>query len=450
MAGLSDWALAQRVVAEHEGNIRRVPEWGTYLIWNGRTWDRDREDAILLGLIAERLSAWGAPPDEKLIRAIKRLVPSVSGVMSCPDEWDADPYLFGWSDGIYDLRNGENLGYRKDLRVTLHSPFRPEGKCERFRGHFAWQVDGDKEAGAFLALYLGYCLTGLRREQGLVINQGPGGCGKNLFWDTISAVMGPYAGICPRGLLVKGRDDRYANNDYAVADLAGKRLMIQSETERGGYINEEMMKSVTGDRELKGRDPYAKYVTFQPQAKFVLVTNYWPNFRSLDRSMMRRIIPWTISVVKEEAEMDKDLLAKIIQEEGNGIAQALMCWARRYFETERLTLPASFTSRKEAYKTEMDEFGRFLGECAETKLDDPEYWVANKALYPLYVKWSRVNGCAVLSQKSFSAEMDRNGYGKRDTNKGNIWMGLGIREGVETELNAILNAGRDTKAEWTP
>lgn len=45
---ISDLGIAQRFILEHGHEIRYVPEWKTWVIWNGRQWRRDKRGEISL------------------------------------------------------------------------------------------------------------------------------------------------------------------------------------------------------------------------------------------------------------------------------------------------------------------------------------------------------------------------------------------------------------------
>jgi phage/plasmid-associated DNA primase len=105
---------------------------------------------------------------------------------------------------------------------------------------FGHQVGRDTATNAraielvrFLQRLVGYFLTGAVTEHVLPISWGDGANGKTTLLNVLLALLGPYAQVAPKALLLdsKHASERIPND---VALLKGQRLAIIPETARSG------------------------------------------------------------------------------------------------------------------------------------------------------------------------------------------------------------------------
>jgi phage/plasmid-associated DNA primase len=110
----------------------------------------------------------------------------------------------------------------------------------------------------------------------------------------------------PAGVLVaKGRKVETGNEPTPyLAALEGKGAGIASETEKGGLLNNALIKLLTGGDKLTARALYEAQRTFYPTAQIILLTNYSPRFDAQDKATINRmaIIPFSISHNKGEED----------------------------------------------------------------------------------------------------------------------------------------------------
>jgi len=109
--------------------------------------------------------------------------------------WDANPWLFGVANGVIDLRIGQLREERKQDRITKHSPvkFDPSAQCPRFKRFLEEVFCGDAELIEYVQRKLGYCLTGLTREQAAFCWCGKGGNGKTTLLNIFVYIFGSFA-----------------------------------------------------------------------------------------------------------------------------------------------------------------------------------------------------------------------------------------------------------------
>src|SRR5439155_4818908 len=78
-------------------------------------------------------------------------------------------------------------------------------------------------------------------------------------------------------------------SEYQKASLTERRLVMASEVTRRGELNDELIKSLTGDDTINARHPYGKPFQFVPVAKFFLRVNDKPIIRDQSHGMWRRV-----------------------------------------------------------------------------------------------------------------------------------------------------------------
>jgi hypothetical protein len=112
-----------------------------------------------------------------------------------------------------------------------------------------------------------------------------------------------------------------AMSEYQKAGLVGRRFVTASEVKRRGQINEELVKSLTGDDTINARHPYGRPFQFRPVAKFFLRVNAKPIIRDETHGMWRRVtlIPFTRTFA-----VDKTLPETLAAE-----APGILAWAVR-------------------------------------------------------------------------------------------------------------------------
>jgi hypothetical protein len=115
-----------------------------------------------------------------------------------------------------------------------------------------------------------------RRE--ILYWHGMGGEGKTTFCNFLAHKLGSCAlpNIKPKKL----------TEDYTIAMLEGKRLVIAEEAGKGRFLTEEM-KAITGNRYLTGRAPYKGIRSFRNHTFFWMTSNQMPIIDGEDSSTGR-------------------------------------------------------------------------------------------------------------------------------------------------------------------
>jgi len=206
--------------------------------------------------------------------------------------------------------------------------------------------------------------------------------------------------------------------------LYRKRLVICSEWGEGVYLNEGLMKVLTGGGDaISVRGLYSKtYLEFTPEFLIMLSTNHKPNISGMDYGTWRRllIIPFEINFDDAEhiAQRDQNLETYLRTNEGAGILNWILEGYNQYKEkgigaTEGMAIPQKLLTLKAKYKEEMDSVGEFLHESTfRPEYNTTEYnetRITCADLHSAYRTWASHNGHLPKGSKSFSQSLHSKG-----------------------------------------
>ena len=155
--------------------------------------------------------------------------------------WMPTLELFNVQNGTIDLRTGELLRHNPDNLLTMQAPVMFDER-ERY-GVTVVEVPGRVAAGPEMRRYLqvraGAAITG-RHTETFDVDYGTGGNGKGKFHGAIQHILGPYAVVPHKSLLVA---TQHQEHQTVLAALFRKRFAIASETEQRCTLNEEQVKN---------------------------------------------------------------------------------------------------------------------------------------------------------------------------------------------------------------
>jgi putative DNA primase/helicase len=448
----------------HPGSLRFVVEAGEWMHWDGEKWQRDTsgslvQDAVqgvskflrdraeakakrlldpalddstrtIVKRVITSLNVWAKKcRSRKVIRDCIALAQADRRFTTSVQELDRDPWLLGVENGVIDLRTGALRADAMSDLVTRRCALRydPSVRNERWiqfidemSGQLADsnppQITPRAQLSAYLHRMLGYCLTGLTQEQKMFLAIGNGSNGKNVLFDTMAAVLGPYAkAVSPEVLMAS----RYAQDPEraspVLASLAGCRLAVCSESRVGQSLDVSMVKRHTGGGVMTARFMRQDSFGFEITHKLVLMSNNQPDLDQVDDAIRGRLhlIPFDVrwnrpgEVRKDERlpDGDKELGTKLKQNlEGvlTWLVQGAVLYGR-----DGLAPPPQVTDVTGEYFEEQDAVERFLAEC---DLCEPNQGVSATDALQGFRGWaSEADAAAVMSPKAFSQALRRHG-----------------------------------------
>lgn len=398
----SDLGNAGRLISQHGDHLRFCGPWGKWLVWDGTRWKPDDTYEILRRAKAVARKLWEETRDSadpllqaKLVKwAVKsqgrdRLLAMADvarDVLSvAPSALDADPLLLNVKNGTVDLRTGRLGPHRQEDLITKLAPvtFDQNAECPLWDRFLMEIMAGDGELIGYLRRLAGLALTADASEQLINILYGLGANGKSLFVDTLTWLLGDYAGEAPPALLmVRGNQE----HSTEIADLMGRRLVVASETEESGRLNINRVKQLTGNARIKARFMRENFFEFDRTFKLILVTNHRPVIREDTNGAWRRIrlVPFNVTIPPER--QDRKLGEKFRAE-----ASGILAWAVRgclEWQREGLHAPESVQAVTDEYRKDSDPIADFV---ADRCILLPTSFVSRGDVFEAYQKWAERN-----------------------------------------------------------
>ncbi len=363
---------------------------GAWYCWNGQCWQKDKTRMTLqaMRVLCREMNPQGKAIFGKMVTAsgaLKFAACDQEKMAVTADGWDTDPMLIGTPGGVVDLRTGILAQGDPAQRITKLAGFTPSDKadCPMWLRFLEEATDGDKGLQRFMQQMAGYCLTGQTREHALFFIYGPGGNGKSVFLNILTALLAEYATTSAMTTFTASNNDQHPTD---LAMLKGARLVSVSETEDGRAWAESRIKQLTGGDKITARFMRQDFFEFTPQFKLVIVGNHQPILRNVDAAARRRfnIIPFVHTPINPDSELENKLKAEL---------PGIMRWAIDGcldWQANGLVRPEVVLAATDEYFESQDLFGRWFEEQCD--ISDKKAWTATKDLYASWAAYARRSG----------------------------------------------------------
>jgi putative DNA primase/helicase len=446
---LTDTGNARRF-ARILGDRVRFAE-GQWYVWDGKRWAPDKLQRVyvLVDEVTKELNAIATDVmDEERRKAILKHARSLEGrgqvenmlklaqarppIPVAIDDLDAHDDVFVCDNGTLTGPTGFAGEHRPTDLMTKISPvtYVRSARGKRW-SKFLEEILPDETIRLFLQRSIGYSMTGSQVEQKFFFLYGHGANGKSTFMEMMRRVFGDYFTRVPSSALMLSRNEQHPTG---IMTLKGARLALATEVKQGKALNEELMKSLTGEGEVQARAMFQNFGTFRSTAKLWIMGNFKPVISGTDLGIWRRVleIPFTVTIPPEKK--DKNLWDVLGTELEGILAWCVEGW--KMWDSRGLEIPPAIQQATDAYKEEMDVVGQFIAEMCDS---DPKESMSHSYLYSAYVRWAEKQGERPMSSKTFSAAI---GDKKNDKGAplyakfrggGNVmhWSGLTLKKGGE-------------------
>jgi putative DNA primase/helicase len=397
----------------------------------------------------QRVQKWALQSeDARKISAMISLATSEPTIPLLPGYLDRDPLLLNVQNGTIDLRTGALREHRREDLVSKLAPvsYDPAADCPAWHRFVAQVFADDLDLIEYVKRVIGHGMTGDVREQILPILWGKGANGKSTFINVILAMLGEdYAVKASRDLFMARKADSHPTQ---MARLFGRRIVVCTETQEGGRLDEGLVKELTGGDPITARRMREDYWQFSPTHKPILVTNHKPEIRGADEGIRRRLrlVPfdvrfWNADDAEERAKglppdlmQDKELQAKLMRELPgvlNWAIEGCLAWQR-----DGLGLPGAVKAATSGYIAEQDRLQAFIAE--ECVIGGPDFRVRANMLYVRYAGWCKQTGEEPCSMRKFGEMIDGTEGVKKKVSNGTWYTGITLRSGEGAEDRADL------------
>ena len=343
--------------------------------------------------------------DSKYISATLKEVKPLVEIM--PSELNSNPYLLNTPSGTYDLREGLDgfKSHQAEDYITKITTVSPSNKGKELWLDCLNKIYGDDELIDYVQKICGLAVIGKVFIEAMIIAYGDGGNGKSTFWNAIFRVLGNYSGKLSADALTTSVK---RNVKPEMAEMAGRRLLIASESQEGARLNESMIKQLCSTDEVMAEKKYKDPFYFTPTHMLVLYTNHLPKISGSDDGIWRRliVIPYTRKLTgKDDIKNYADYL---YENAGEYILSWLIEGARQVIKDKfKITEPKCVHDAITQYKEQSNWFSLFLEECCEI---DEKYETSSNELYATYRNYCMNIGEFARSTTDFYAALDKNGF----------------------------------------
>ena len=271
---------------------------------------------------------------------------------------------------------------------------------------------------------IGMAAVGKGYLEALIIAYGEGRNGKSTFWNTISRVLGTYAGNMSADTLTVGCR---RNVKPEMAELKGKRLIIAAELEEGMRLSTSVLKQLCSTdvvyAEKKFKDPFG----FVPSHTVVLYTNHLPKVGASDEGTWRRLIVIPFHAKIEGSSDIKNYSDYLFQNAGPYIMSWIVEGAQKAIRHEfKIHLPPVVQDAINEYRGQNDWLGQFFMECCEIG-DGLEQ--KSGELYQEYRSYCLRTGEYTRSTTDFYAALEKAGFSRKKKKSGMWVQGVQIKAG---------------------
>jgi putative DNA primase/helicase len=399
----TDLGNARRFVRRHGKNIRFIPEWHKWIVWNGSRWEIDDNGAAMrlaketviamyseaLGLVNEqrRTALFKRAlkgQAEARLKAMVSLAESEAAVVLPANNLDADPWVLGVQNGVVELKTGKFRPARREDLITKRANvvFDLKAQCLNWLKFLDTVTGGDHNLQPYIQRVVGYALTGSVREEVMFVLYGTGNNGKSTFRETVHSFFGDYALAADAGLLIERKTPGGATPE--LARLKGRRLVSINETSENDHLNEARVKFITSHDKIAARNLYQQFFDFDPSHKTFLTTNHKPIIRGTDIGIWRRIhlLPFTVAIPPEKVE--KDFRERRLMPELPGILNWALAGLAAY-RKQGLNPPEAVLASTKEYREDMDVIGQWITERCEL---NPKASIPTSHAFYDYSQWA--------------------------------------------------------------
>jgi putative DNA primase/helicase len=340
-------------------------------------------------------------------------------------EFDSDGKYFVVENGVMNMDIVEKTG---EVKLLQHDPARkltkkstvvydPDVQWDRTWWHHYLKTSlPDPEVRSYLQRWAGSSLLGKPNSKGLVNLIGPQDSGKSLFINAILDVMGDYGkGVRAAAFLAKKNGD----SGYDMHELRGARFVTASEPGRGKQLDDDAVKTVTGNDMMRTREPYGRFVSWKPQCTIFIASNAPMRMDTADGALLNRIKPIVFpksfkrgsDVPPEERAEPK--LAEYLTHERSAILNWMLDGLRDFLRQGLGDEPESVVEGRRQMAIEIDSCLQWLQEEIEAgniiadRHAPISHCIQVSTAFARYVSWCEETHEKGFGRRNFSASIKR-------------------------------------------
>lgn len=337
------------------------------------------------------------------------------------NEMDSGDNWVNLQNGVFNLTTYQLEAHQEAFYMTSQLPFAydKDAKCptwERFLNSTLRAPNGVPDVALIHLVQeaFGYSLTADTAHRASFWLVGASGTGKSTLLNVLIALAGnTHVGIDL---------DSLKDNQYQLADIAGKRIVTFTEPDSRSVLADGWYKRLVSKDVISARQAYGKPFNFVPKCKLWGAMNDTPRVADRSDAVFSRVVIIPMNYIVPPNERDRQLDEKL-----RGELAGIFNWAMnglRFLRYEGKFTPSTQSeAAREQYRAENDPERLFVEERCE---QDANHWVKAETLYLAYRVWCVDNGYQPKSSATVSKDWRRLGF-VADRNKAyRFWRGVKV------------------------
>lgn len=451
----TDTGLARRLMRKHGKDLRYVPAWTRWLVFDGFRFKEDsRDHSFTLNKalsLAAMLRQDAADTDDSKARGVLEgfarkaesggrmreavnVLRMFSEVQVTLDDINSNPWLLNCTNGTVDLKTGLKRPHERDDLITqlLPAEFDLNAECPIWI-EFLETVQPDPAVREYLQRVAGTMLVGLAMEVPVLVFFGVGANGKSVFVEVLRGVLGDDYSVSLPSAAITAHASRPDDQERSLVPIVDKRLVTVLELGEGRSLNEPLIKALVSGETVPIRRLWAEQQQTTPRGTLILTSNHRLNVSGTDDGIWRRVreVPFPVQI--PEAERDPGLRARILEREAAGVLAWMCRGFRAWQESGSLAEPAAVTEATAIYRDEQDEIGAFFAACCS---ESEALRCPAKRLRKAFVFWCDEQGEKPISPKRVGSRLRRRGFDSTKSHGVKMWIGFDVRPELMAEIES--------------
>ena len=454
-----DIANGQRFALQWRDEVRWVPAFEAWYVWNGKVWAPDLDEEIrrmatktVRGMKAEAefiedekvRSAFrkfvSSSSNESRLNAMLRMARTNKGITRSAEQFNQDRSQLVCSNGTLVLPtefSGEQVRRIPSLQehyntVQTGTEYVASSRLPEWE-KFLERFQPDVEVRSWLQRLAGYSLLGANPRRLMVACIGDTSTGKTTFAEAVAGALGAYAGSANMTIFRDNQDDKPRPDLLRVLPM---RFVYAEEASRSWHLHPDQIKRITGGAPMTARGMRSNlYMDTVPAFTPWLVTNHAPTIEGADAALWRRLVVVPFDVQIPKAEEDARFAASLGSPAGRAAVLSWLAEGYRAYLADPDSLqeiPMGALAANAKFRAEVSDMAVFLNDVCEIgERNDLAYRVTPQDLYQAYQAWCTNGGVQakdVMSSTRFGREV--NGEHPKKTYKEDgkpKWYRTGIR-----------------------
>jgi len=370
--------------------------------------DKDKQnlDKLRATLVKEKNALEDTTKKDKIIKECRELFLDVD----FESKLDSNVNLMGFTNGVLDLKEGVFREGRPEDFLTMSTGYEFTEVDDNSPGmravdDYLLRVFPDPEIREYFLDYVALLLKGGNIQKKVVVFSSPlGNNSKSISIELIQNVLGEYAVELPTSVLTQ----KSAQSSAATPEIMrtkGRRFCVVQEPGPRDSIQLGMLKLLSGNDKISGRDLYRGQTEFKAAFKILLVCNKLPRVEVDDDATWNRlrVIPFESCFVNPkdcpptfEEQLKRKLFPvdPLFSEKLPGMKYAFMYKIyKRYLEAEKKGFPVwepeKVLVESRRYRSANDVYANFL---SDQLIADPETTgLVLNDLYENFKLWYKAN-----------------------------------------------------------